>query len=606
MGPMKKSATLMNRNSEDVPHEAVLTETTVHFTLTTHIGKNLDLNAAVRRLLSSDIAISAAWPSERGMRVTPSLRKLARSVSALQRLGHDLDHYQQKSSFAALARLTIKHPVALSRGIQKRRSKRESGLESSEANSESLSETLDFGIGVLLDAQKISSVEREIDARLFGGLSRDFDDFVRLNLRGSYHDIRVPGTADTFRVVFEPRVLLHRSGIVQLTIAVPIDIELTTSQLVRLSRSDTAIVAKSEVPEPLLVYDKSGRWMEGLDSGVRLYERTLEQDMSVGELLQEHLTASIRAIKARYRNQWNIHATVFGAAGNCCSTLELWRANHEIDVARIASRHEAKGLFDYERLLGPNLSIEQDVFLSANLGSTTKIDYMALERAPFDELNTVLIIEHVMLQYSRLQNIEDRVARPHLFGTKLQKLQHETIGVFTDMRQHELRYGSARTIASHLLQDLGAEEMRRTIETALALAAQANATHDARSQAHRSMSLTLIATVLAVLVSIPALTDLIKLAVDLERTSGPSWVLTPFSWLAGLGGWGPWIIVIILVSTGVLSWFVKRTWRVTHVSWRIARALFGRRGPKIPDEFTLTARLSDELGVSSPNSKTIG
>ena len=95
----------------------------------------------------------------------------------------------------------------------------------------------------------------------------------------------------------------------------------------------------------------------------------------------------------------------------------------------------------------------------------------------------MLLIEHVLLQYFRLRSLEDAVSSSNLFGARLQSVQNEAVAVFSAMRQYEIRYGSAREIATHLLADLGGDDIRRTIETALGLAAQANATRDASIQA---------------------------------------------------------------------------------------------------------------------------
>lgn len=576
----------------------MVTQSAVHFTLTTHLKNELDLKSAVRRLLGSDIAVSAAWPSEMGIRVTPRMRKLARLLERAESLREDFDGYQQSPSLGGAAKFALRHPVLFAQSMLRHESKDHSPTEAQDGSSTPLVETLEVGTGVLLDAQKISSVEREIDARLFGGSSRDFDKFVRLNLRGSYHDVRLPNSTDTFHVVFEPRLLIHESGILQLTIAVPIDTFLTTSQLIRLSRSDRAIVVKSQVPEPLIAYTDDGRWLPENDAGARLRERVSDDGWSVAALLHEHVNVIARALKSRSRSRWSIHATVFAAPGTCCKSGEAWRNNHEVDVARIAARHQPKGSFAHERLVGPNLALEHDSFLTANIGSTTKIDYAADPREPFGELDTVLLVEHVMLQFCRLEHIEDRVSRPRLYGRALRRLQHDAIGAFTDMRQHELRYGSARDIATHLLDELGAQEMRRTIETALDLASQANATQEASAQARRSMTLTWVATILAALVAIPALADLLDLAAEIDPTTGFSWLLAPFHWLAGLGGWGPWLIVLVLIVAVILRWLIRKLWWVARVLWIVWRALVGRRGPLVPQQFTLTAELHEETNES--------
>lgn len=574
-------------------HDAILGQASIHYTLTTQLASELDLRKAVRSLLNSDIAVSAAWPSEQSIRVTPQTRKLALLLKRMEKLNDDAKKAQQGSALKGLAKFALKHPVVMWKGNRRRRAQHTLN-ESEKASEGGFEETHEFGLNVVLDAQKISAVEREIDARLFGGASRDYDEFVRLNLRGSYHQIQIPGTDETFYVVFEPRLLLHSSGVAQLTIAVPIKTEVSSSQIIELSRSDRAGIANSRIPRPLVGFKNSGVWLDDLDAGAQLLERAKVGECSLDDLLHEHMHVVARAMKLRFRKQWTVYPTVFGAAGKCCPGGAKWRERHTEDLAKIAARHDHDGTIRKDRLIGPDLAVGTDTFLNANLGSTTLIDFTAHPREPFEELNTVLLTEHVMLQYCRLQAIETRVAQPKLYGRKLSRLQREAIGVLVDMRQHELRFGSAREIATHLLKDLGALEMRRTIETALNLAAQGNATFEARMQARRSNTLAMIGTVLAGLVAIPVLAQLIDLALEIDPSSGPTWVLAPFHWLSGLGGWGPWIIVAGLLLMLFTVWLLRKAWWMARVSWIMVRIITGTRGPKVPSQFTLSAELSKD------------
>lgn len=572
-------------------HEALFAQPTVHFTLTTHLGRDLDLRTAVRQLLGDDVAVSAAWPSELGIRVTPSMRKLARTLERTRRLKDDADRFRRERTARSLTRFVLRHPLIMWRGIARGSGSTEE-LEPSSGDG-SIDEALEFGQEVILNAQKISAVEREMDARLFGGQSRDFDRFVRLNLRGSYHDIRLPASSETAHVVFEPRLLLHSSGVLQLTIAVPLHARLTTSQLIHLSRSDRMEVAASQVPEPLLALQTEGTWADELDAGARLFVRDVGEGLTLADLIHEHLLVVRKALKRRGNAQWNIHATVFASAGACCKEQDSWRNMHSDDAAQVAARYQPNGGFDRERLRGINLALETDRLLTTNIGSTTLIDFRSGDREPFHELNTVLLVEHVMLQYARLQDIEGRVAKPRLYGKKLTRLQRDSVDVFTDMRQHELRYGSAREIATRLLNELGAQDMRRTIETALGLASQSDATHQATVQSRRSMVLTVIATVLAVLVAIPALQDLLTLVSQTPDLAHTPWLLAPFKWFASLGGWGPWAIIAVILAAVVTWWLFRKLWWALRFLVIVVGVIVGRRGPLVPQSLTLTADLRE-------------
>lgn len=577
---------------DDGRHFAQFSDATVHFTMTTHAGGPFDLNRAVRRLLAADLAVAAAWPSESDVRVTPSLRRLTSSLRNAERLKEDFLTVQDEKTFRSISRLVLRHPSMVGRNLVRRRKLTATEAEvegEADAGLSSLDEAVEFGTDVVAGAQTIAAVERTLDAGLFGGRSRDEDEFVRLTLRGSYHDIRLPGTDETFYVVFEPRLIIHSSGAVQLTIAMPVDRELTTPQLVQLSRSDRAVIAKSQMAEPLLkglpARQLRGRWLDELDAGARLREMVFDEKVTMAESLERYLIAVGAAIGKRIPREWNTYATLFATAGECCETAQ-WPTEHQEDLARITTRYNNGGRIHHDKLTGKNFSLNPDSILISNQASTTRIQTQGEPPAPIEHLNTVLLIEHVLLQYFRLRSLEDAVSSSNLFGARLQSVQNEAVAVFSAMRQYEIRYGSAREIATHLLADLGGDDIRRTIETALGLAAQANATRDASIQARRSLALTWVGTVLAVLVAIPTLSELLDLVRETPEGSTLAGLLTPLMWVANFGAWGPWLVVLALLIGAIGWWLLKLLWALCVAAWRGALRV-GGRGQRVPRQFVL-------------------
>lgn len=587
------------KTDKDRSHVARFSDVTVHFTMTTHAGAPLDLKRAVRRLLAADVAVAAAWPSESDVRVTPGVRKLASSLRTAQRLKDDFGAFREQKTVRSLSRLVLRHPVMIGRSLLRRR-RGDAVEDDAETWLSTLDEALAVGFDVVAGAQKIAAVERKLDAELFGGRSRDEDEFVRLTLRGSYHDLRVPGTNEASHVVFEPRLILHSSGVVQLTIAMPVDRDLTTPQLVQLSRSDHAVVVKSEMAEPLLrglpAASMRGRWLDELDAGARLREMVFDEKVTMAETLQRYLFVVGDVVGTRLPRDWNTYATVFTSAGACCDPSAQWAMQHQEDLARVTMRYGNAGKLHYDKLIGKDLSLDPDSMLISNLASTTRIQLQGEAPAPIEHLNTVLLIEHVLLQYFRLQVLEEAISNRNMFGARLQAVQHDALAVFSDMRQYEIRYGSAREIATHLLADLGGDEMRRTIETALGLAAQANATRDAYVQARRSLALTWVGTILAVLVAIPTLSELLNLVSAAPQGSSLAVVLAPLLWVANFGPWGPWLIVLALLGGAAGLWLLKRAWALSVVVWRsIAR--IGGRGWRVPDQFVLDVEVQERSSI---------
>lgn len=604
MAGQASSSTVHTGVNRDVAsHAAQFTDANVHFTMTTHAGGPLDLKRSVRRLLAADVAVAAAWPSEKNVRVAPGVRKLASSLRNAERLRDDFSGFHGEQTWRSFARLVRRHPRLVGANILRWRNG-DPTYTDLVADLSSLDEALGDGIDVVADVQKIAAVERKLDARLFGGRSRDEDEFVRLTLRGSYHNVLLPGTGDSFRVVFEPRLLLHASGVVQLTIAMPVECDLTTSQLVQLSRSDCDVIVRSQMAEPLLkglpVDRLRGKWLEELDAGARLREIVFDKKVTMAESLERYLFVVGEAVGKVLPREWNVYATVFAATGACCDPAQ-WSVGHQEDLARVTMRYSTAGRIHHEKLIGRDFSLDPESILISNLASTTRIQVRGEPPDPIEHLDTVLLVEHVLLQYFRLRVLEEAISDPRLHGARLQAEQREAISVFTNMRQYEIRYGSAREIATHLLADLGGDEMRRTIEATLGLAAQANATREASIQARRSLVLAWVGTILAVLVAVPALAELLELVSMVPEGSALAVMLAPMTWAASFGAWGPWIIVIALLGGSFGFWLLKSIRRLIETLWRSARRI-GGRGSRLPPRYVLNVDVQNGTPIADRTS----
>lgn len=581
-------------------HFAMFSNATIHFTMTSHVGSPLGLEQAVRRLLAADLAVAAAWPSESNVLVAPGLQKLALALGKLEQHREDFRDFQYEKKFGSFLRLLRRHPFLVGRSLVRRCNEATSGAENAvEMELSSVDEACALGANIIIGAQKVAAVERALDANLFGGRSRYADEFVRMTLRASYHDICVPGTGETFYAVFEPRLLIHSSGVVQLTIAAHIDRKLNTPQLVQLSRSDRAVIVKSQMAEPILTdlpaNQLRGRWLDEFDAGARLREMVFDTRVTMAETLERYLSAVGAVIGKRILREWNTYATVFATAGECCEPA-LWSTVHQEDVARIGTRYSSPGRVQHDKLAGPDFSLEADSILMSNLASTTRIQTRGEPPTPIEHLNTVLLVEHVLVQYFRLRSLEELVLSSNLFGTRLQSAQYEAISVFSAMRQYEIRYGTARDLAAYLLTDLGGDDIRRTIETALGLAVQANATRDASVQARRSLVLTWVGTVLAVLVSIPTLSQLLDLVRETPEGSALAIVLTPLMWAASFGSWGPWLIVVSLLGSVIAWWLLRGLWRISVAARSIALRI-GGRGQRLPRQYVLEVDLQERSSM---------
>lgn len=550
--------------------------------MTTRIHEDMNLERAARRLLNSDLAVSAAWPSEPNIRLTPRLRPLHRDAQRLDRLVTDIELAQ---STGKSLRLFFKHPIIVLRGLwaSRRAEDSEENASSGRGTQEALAEAAE----VIEGAQVVSSAERRIDNELFGGDSRDRDRFVRLQLRGSYHDLAIPGTEDqTQYVVFEPRLLLHESGVVQLTIAVPYTVDLTTEQLVRLSRSDTTQIVKSELPEQLLAglpgRENSwlGEWSTENDAGARLRVMEFTDQVTMAEALERHLIAVGEAIGHDLPREWLTYATTMTSAADCCAQGD-WERRHALDLARVVARFSTPERVDHEALLGEDLSVGRDHALHANMGSATYFRRRGIMPRGLAQLYTVLILEHGLLLYWRLRSLEWDAEAFDLRARKLERLYRSSIRLFAEMRQGEIRFGSAQKISRHLLKDLGGDEIRANLERTLDLSAQAYSTKNAFRESRRARRLAFVGTIVAIIVAIPTVPAFLAAAVRTPSSEIYDWALAPLRWTADQGALGPWIVALGVVAAGLISWLLPQTLRLRHA--RTPRAL-RRRGWEFPGD----------------------
>ncbi|WJL97210.1 hypothetical protein QSU92_08650 [Microbacterium sp. ET2] len=432
--------------------------------------------------------------------------------------------------------------------------------------------------------QIVSAAERVVDAELFGW-GATTRPFVRMSLRNSYHDFLIDGVPGTQHVVFEPRLTLYSDGLIQLDLAVRAEGPLSTSQVLDLMWGPAPRVVSSEVSAPLY----EGTDWEGLadlrdgamDMGEPLASFQHAVPVSMGDILQVHMQAVLRAMKWRGPVQWLNYPVAFTKPGACCSATR-WRENHAHDVHLLAIRGQFRSRIASHVASPADLSMRSTHSLFATLGSAIYIRWEGAIPAAIRELNTVLVFEFALQLYLRLVTMESRVARLRLGDRELRVRYREALRLFSELRQGSLRAGEARDIARAVLRELGAEEIRPTIETALTLAGTAHDTVSAARAARRSWWITVLATLIAALVAVPALQQLLLSLPATPSEPIGAVLLAPLNWASDLAFWGPWALmgatIAVVVGAVALGWVVRH--RPRHVPGI-------RRGFAWPTRFTV-------------------
>ena len=184
--------------------------------------------------------------------------------------------------------------------------------------------------------------------------------------------------------------------------------------------------------------------------------------------------------------------------------------------------------------------------------------------------------------YWRLQMLAEEVSEFRLGDRRLRRLYRRSILVFAELGQGNLRSGDARRIAGRLLQDLGGDNLRQTVESALGLSGEAYSTVSAFRASRRAWWLTLLGTVLAILVAFPQLQTALDAVRSWKLAKPWDWLLDPARTLAQLS---PWAIVVTAVAALAALWILVRVVRFGSAFFTI---LFRRRGYAWPKPSTIS------------------
>jgi hypothetical protein len=334
--------------------------------------------------------------------------------------------------------------------------------------------------------------------------------------------------------------------------------------------------------------DNFAGWAEGLDAGARLANLEYAEPLSMTELALAHLDVVQRVWRLAL-NDWLNYPVALITPGDCCPPSR-WRKSHADDVRLIVRRAQMS-----QRLaahVGPDrdLSVIDDHSLFVTLGATSYFQWKGDAPWGLAELHTSLVIEHALVLYSRLVALEAEVSKMGLGNRRLRHQYRQAIELFSALRHGDIRAGDAREIVRTLLDDLGAPNLRSTIETALSLSSSAHATVSAEKASRRAWWLTLVGTVVAILVSVPSMQALLDALA--ASPAVPQWLGLISKELADLGAVGAWLAVLGVVGLLMILWAMS--WALRH---RPHRWAWPSRGYAWPTPLHVEVRGEDDMNV---------
>jgi hypothetical protein len=315
----------------------------------------------------------------------------------------------------------------------------------------------------------------------------------------------------------------------------------------------------------------------------------------MSELLRVHLDAVLSVIQAR-STHWLIYPVTIVKAASCCDE-ESRAIVHREDLIRLATRIGPNRRLAGHVPIPRDLSMRKESSLYATLGSAIYFQWEGARPQGIAELDTVLILEYSLLQYMRLQILEEQVSRLTFRERTLRRRYSSAIKLFSELRQKDVRAGEARAIVKHLLDELGAPQMQHTIETALTRSASAHATSSSSRSARRTWWISLAATAVAFLVAAAPVRALLSSVPDEDPSE--QWPLALLRWMRDQGFWGPWILLAIVGGGLLAMWLAFAVLR--SLPWQFPSF---RRGFKWPTEFSV-ARTGESPSSKEPTATTL-
>jgi hypothetical protein len=566
-------------------HEAVIGVSVLYFVFAFTVDQPLNIYDAADRLLRAGIAETVATTSDREVRVSPRYRRLAR----LLRRASTLASISTLVSSGRRVRALCEHPILFTRlfgaAIINRVLRRNlRSPKSFAATLKTLKEAYDHIQQSVASSQAVNAIQQHIEQRLLRPAYLESDPYVRLRLRHSAQwltlkDGGVPRSSGDYSdgTMVEALLLLHRSGVMQLTFAVQLPRHLSTDTYADMTFGMSPIVAASELAEPIIRNAAQssderrernwlGEWIEEIIEGTRWRRMEFDQPSSIRDLFLLYRDAIINVIKAKLIAEWQCYPVICIDRTDCCSTRDKWMKRHALELAELAVRVDRTAirrsvvskLVPVDRSVSVNLS--HFVTLSNSIAifwntSSAETDFA-------DHFSIIVPVEIALLQYWQLRAMEARFANVRRRPGKARSLQLEAIYGLQEFRQSSFMHGSATEIVDDLLTELRAERLHQRILESLDQLQQLASADEARRSSRRENILAMAAFIAALAFGLPAIEDTLRIAARIPDDGVAGSVAEPLRDLASQGAGGAWkgylALLLIAALLGLALLFYRR------------------------------------------------
>ncbi|MEU5087218.1 hypothetical protein [Streptomyces sp. NPDC021356] len=564
--------------STQADHEAVLGEGVIYFIYSFDAGGPVDIHKAADRLLKTGIAETVVSPLDGEVRVAHRYRRLVRLLEH----SNVLHHLSEALREHRLLRWMVQHPIWTARMFRWFLFRR-SHTSSDDANSpiaETLAETITFIEQSVAEYQVINAIQHHIEKELLRIPYLASEPYLRLRLRSAGQwlhrlnggELRPLGNLDEGTRA-DILLLIHRSGVMQLTVALKMPDDITVDQYREMTLGSSAVVVASRISEPVLVaaYGKAagphleGTWERGTEEGVRWRLAQHESPASVSDLFSLYSEAIARTIKRRPTGDWFCYPAAFVDRVACCSSEDAFKSHHERELQNAIARSIDVGEVRPEALASmlPNdSSLTWATSLYCNMSSSLEVRWVgASSRGEFAQhLHRLVIFESALLQYWQIRLLDRRVEVTDSSIRQVRDIQREAIFGLREYRDSAISYGTAIDLAERLLGEWRADRLYEHVLESIDQLQQLVVATESERSAKRANALAAIALIVAIFLGLPAIDDTLEVANKVKASGFVGMLLKPFQALASRGEEGTWVGYLIFLAA-IISCLLALTFR---------------------------------------------
>lgn len=567
-------------------HRARFDDTLTWFTFSFSAAEPVDIIRIANKLLDCGLAETASTPASDEVRVSPRYLKLARLVRVSGQLsrvsGHLTDVASKKWVFA------LRHPricIGVYGRVLWSVIRRHKGNDDGDAYERlplgerlaSVVEDIKHAVAV---AQYKNAVFHTIEKDLYRPSFLDGNEYLRLDLRRTVNWLRTKDDgsirdADDFDegVMTDAQMLIHRSGVMQLTIMLRLPDKLASDSLIEHTFGSSAVIIAAEYPEVLLRLASQaskaretgwlGDWSEEVREGQRWRRMRFEAPTTMTDLFDMYRDAIAAATKMSLSGAWLCYPTLFVDQISCCPMRDAWLQNHPKELAQIVSRmaNDRLRADKVEALTPPDSSLVDDDSVYTTVGMATVINWRPHHAPDLGQhLQRYMIIESCLLRYWQLVVLHARLGETlRRRRPDIRRIQVETIRGMQEWSQSAIVYGSAAKVADDLLGDLGVGRLHDGLSESLAQLQQMQEAQDSKRTATRSTVLAMAAVLATVLLGLPAVSAAVDIARGTNEHSFAGRLASPLRSVGHHGASGTWALFLALVAMVVFI-FVITLW----------------------------------------------